>query len=44
MDNVQNCDSYINIPLSQTYRSYIAYKVFNYQMCFVEIVSLFMNI
>jgi hypothetical protein len=20
MDNVQNCDSYINIPLSQTYR------------------------
>jgi hypothetical protein len=23
MDNVQNCDSYINIPSSQTYRSYI---------------------
>jgi hypothetical protein len=22
MDNVQNCDSYINIPSSQTYRSY----------------------
>jgi hypothetical protein len=22
MDNVQNCDSYINIPLPQTYRSY----------------------
>jgi hypothetical protein len=22
MDNDQNCDSYINIPLSQTYRSY----------------------
>jgi hypothetical protein len=22
MDNVQNCDSYINIPLSQTYRCY----------------------
>jgi hypothetical protein len=22
MDNVQNCDRYINIPLSQTYRSY----------------------
>jgi hypothetical protein len=21
MDNVQNCDSYINIPSSQTYRS-----------------------
>jgi hypothetical protein len=23
MDNVQNCDSYINIPSSQTYRSYL---------------------
>jgi hypothetical protein len=22
MDNVQNCDSYINIPSSQTYESY----------------------
>jgi hypothetical protein len=22
MDNVQNCDSYINIPSSQTYRYY----------------------
>jgi hypothetical protein len=22
MDNAQNCDSHINIPLSQTYRSY----------------------
>jgi hypothetical protein len=22
MGNVQNCDSYINIPSSQTYRSY----------------------
>jgi hypothetical protein len=22
MDNVQNCDSYINIPSSQTYRTY----------------------
>jgi hypothetical protein len=25
MDNVQNCDSYINIPSSQTYRSYIVF-------------------
>jgi hypothetical protein len=23
MDNIQNCDSRINIPLAQTYRSYI---------------------
>jgi hypothetical protein len=23
MDNVQNCDSYINIPSSQTFRSYV---------------------
>jgi hypothetical protein len=23
VDNVQNCDSYINISLSQTYRSYL---------------------
>jgi hypothetical protein len=23
MDNVQNCDSYINIPSSHTYKSYI---------------------
>jgi hypothetical protein len=23
MDNVQNCDSYINVPLSQTYRAYL---------------------
>jgi hypothetical protein len=23
MDDVQNCDSYINIPSSQTYRSYL---------------------
>jgi hypothetical protein len=23
MDNVQNCDSYINIPSSQTYRYYL---------------------
>jgi hypothetical protein len=22
MNNVQNCDSYVNIPSSQTYRSY----------------------
>jgi hypothetical protein len=22
MDNVQNCDSYVNIPSSQTYRPY----------------------
>jgi hypothetical protein len=24
MDNVQNCDSYINIPSLQTYGSYVA--------------------
>jgi hypothetical protein len=23
MDNIQNCDSYINIPSSQTYRAYV---------------------
>jgi hypothetical protein len=23
MDNVQNCDSYINMPSSQTYRSHL---------------------
>jgi hypothetical protein len=23
MDNVQNCDNYVNIPLSQKYRSYL---------------------
>jgi hypothetical protein len=27
MDNVQNCDSYINIPSSQTYISYLKYLV-----------------
>jgi hypothetical protein len=27
MDNVQNCDSYINIPSSQTYRSYTVISV-----------------
>jgi tRNA C32,U32 (ribose-2'-O)-methylase TrmJ len=27
MDNVQNCDSYINIPSSQTYRSYSLSKL-----------------
>jgi hypothetical protein len=31
MDNVQNCDSYINIPSSQTYRSYLKHnKINNY--------------
>jgi hypothetical protein len=35
MDNVRNCDSYINIPSSRTYRcylkytSYYTYNVFN---------------
>jgi hypothetical protein len=28
MDSVQNCDSYINIPSSQTYRFY-GYVYFN---------------
>jgi hypothetical protein len=27
MDNVQNCDSYINIPSSQTYGSYLYIKL-----------------
>jgi hypothetical protein len=27
MDNVQNCDSYINIPSSQTYRSYLSMEL-----------------
>jgi hypothetical protein len=26
MDNVQNCDRYINIPSSQTYRFYLRHK------------------
>jgi hypothetical protein len=29
MDNVQNCDSYINIPSPQTYRSY--YEINSYE-------------
>jgi hypothetical protein len=28
MDNVQNCDSYINIPSSQTYRSFWGLQFF----------------
>jgi hypothetical protein len=33
MDNVQNCDSYINIPSSQTYRSYFLWeKSFRYPL------------
>jgi hypothetical protein len=27
MDNVQNCDSYINIPSSQVYTSKIGYQI-----------------
>jgi hypothetical protein len=32
MDNVHNCDSYINIPSSQTYRSYVNlnYKIYHH--------------
>jgi hypothetical protein len=26
MDNIQNCDSYINIPSSQAYRSCLGYE------------------
>jgi hypothetical protein len=26
MDNVQNCNTYINIPLSQTYRFYLLWE------------------
>jgi hypothetical protein len=28
MDSVQNCDSYSNIPSSQTYRSYLIIFVY----------------
>jgi hypothetical protein len=27
MDNVQNCDSYINVPSSQTYRNLQKYRL-----------------
>jgi hypothetical protein len=30
MENVQNCDSYINIPSSQTYRSYTSNCIYIY--------------
>jgi hypothetical protein len=32
MDNVQNCDSYINIPSSQTYKSYLEQEYFYLHM------------
>jgi hypothetical protein len=39
MDNVQNCDSYINIPSSQTYRFYLRIKAWinrhNLRDCFI---------
>jgi hypothetical protein len=36
MDNMQGCDSYINIPSSQTYRSYSTFELgFLFIYCFV---------
>jgi hypothetical protein len=32
MDNVQNCDSYIYLPLSQTYKKYICLQL-AYHIC-----------
>jgi hypothetical protein len=33
MGNIQNCDSYINIPFSQTYRSYVyPFPSFTFQL------------
>jgi hypothetical protein len=37
MDNVQNFDSYINIPSSQTYRSYLYYLSF-IDVSFIKLV------
>jgi hypothetical protein len=33
MDEVQNCDSYINIPSSQTYGSFCASCLLRIQLC-----------
>jgi hypothetical protein len=33
MDNVQNCVSYINIPSSKTYRSYLYVGMFGDSLC-----------
>jgi hypothetical protein len=33
MDKVQNCDSYINIPSSQTYRSYSKFALILASVC-----------
>jgi hypothetical protein len=33
MDNVQNCDSYINIPLLQAYISYLKYLIMELGRC-----------
>jgi hypothetical protein len=33
MDNVQNCDSYINIPSSQIYRCFLEYFYFSLLLC-----------
>jgi hypothetical protein len=38
MDNVQNCDSYINIPSSETHGSY---SYFPHYVVYTEILSLF---
>jgi hypothetical protein len=32
MDNVQNCDGYVNIPLSQTYRSYQLWLIITHSL------------
>jgi hypothetical protein len=46
MDNIQNCDSYINIPSSQTYRSY-KNKIFSELCTLIGVVmnsSIFLDI
>jgi hypothetical protein len=36
MDNAQNCDSYINIPSSQTYTSSIKHHAYMATVCDVK--------
>jgi hypothetical protein len=39
MDNIQNCDSYINIPSPQTYRSHF-HKYLKLTIIFGELVDI----
>jgi hypothetical protein len=41
MDNVQNCDSYINIPSPQTYRCYRKSRLLNFVVYYFVQLSLF---